>query len=374
MSIIGPGLAKYALRFGPPEYCALVIFSLTLVVGLSGAGLSVFRGLAACLLGMLLACVGIDPLTGVPRLHFGFSGLMQGLDIIPLTVGLFGIGEILSNAAARTGRIYEGKLGKMTPRGPELRKGLLASLRGTLVGLPLGLLPGFVPAVSSFLAYDLEKRISKHPEKFGTGVIEGVAGPEAANNATAQTGFIPLFAFGIPTSASTAIILAALMIYGLQPGPVLFEANKLFIWTIIASMFIGNVMLLVLNLPLVGVWARLSQVPYKFLAPIVLGVCIIGAYSPRNSMFDVGVAILAGVVGYLMKKVNWPMAPLILGFLLAPMLETSLSQSLNMGGFGVFVTRPIAATLLVLAVVAAVVAVRLLLRVPKQVLEDDDGN
>jgi len=374
MSIIGPGLARYALKFGPPEYCALVIFSLTLVVGLSGVGLSVFRGLAACLLGMLLACVGIDPLTGVPRLHFGFPSLMQGLDIIPLTVGLFGIGEILSNAEARMGRIYEGKLGRMTPRGAELRKGLFASLRGTVVGLPLGLLPGFVPAVSSFLAYDLEKRISKTPEKFGTGMIEGVASPEAANNATAQTGFIPLFCFGIPTSASTAIILAALMIYGLQPGPVLFEANALFIWTIIGSMFIGNIMLLVLNLPLVGLWARLSQVPYRILAPIVLGVCVIGAYSPRNSMFDVGVAILFGVVGYLMKKVNWPMAPLILGFLLAPMLETSLSQSLNMGGFGIFVNRPIAAALLVLAVVAAAVAIRLLLRVPKEVLEGDDGN
>jgi putative tricarboxylic transport membrane protein len=373
MSAIGPGLARYALRFGPPEYCALVIFSLTLVVSLSGAGLSVFRGLAACLLGMLLACVGIDPLTGVPRLHFGFTGLMQGLDIIPVTVGLFGIGEILSNAAARTGRIYEGKLGRMTPRGEDLRRSLIASGRGTLVGLPLGMLPGFVPAVSSFLAYDLERRVSKQPERFGHGAIEGVAAPEAANNATAQTGFIPLFAFGIPTSASTAIILAALMIYGLQPGPVLFESNKAFIWTVIGSMFIGNVMLLVLNLPLVGLWARISQVPYKYLAPIVLGVCIVGAYSPRNSMFDVGVAIVFGFVGYLMKKVSWPVAPLILGFLLAPMLETSLSQSLNMGGPAVFVTRPIAATLLSLAVVAVVVAVRLLLRVPQAMLDDDDG-
>ncbi len=373
VSLIGPGLARYSLKFGPPEYCALVIFSLTLVVSLSGAGLSLLRGLAACLLGMLLACVGIDPLTGVPRLHFGFTGLMQGLDIIPVTVGLFGIGEILSSAAARTGRIYEGKLGRMMPRGDELRKGLKASARGTLVGLPLGLLPGFVPAVSSFLAYDLEKHISKHPERFGRGAIEGVAAPEAANNATAQTGFIPLFAFGIPTSASTAVILAALMVYGLQPGPVLFDANKAFIWTVIGSMFVGNVMLLVLNLPLVGLWARISQVPYKYLAPIVLGVCIVGAYSPRNSMFDVGVAILFGFVGFLMKKVSWPVAPLILGFLLAPMLETSLSQSLNMGGPGVFFSRPIAATLLVLTVVAVVVAARLLVRVPPQMLDGDDG-
>jgi putative tricarboxylic transport membrane protein len=374
VTIIGPGLAYYALRFGPPEYCALLIFSLTLVVSLSGSGLAILRALAACLLGMLLSCVGIDPLTGTPRLYYGFTDLMQGLEIIPLTVGLFGIGEILANTHAQTAKIYEGKLGRMMPRGKELRRGLMASLRGTLVGLPLGVLPGFVPAVSSFIAYDVEKRLSKHPEKFGTGLIEGVAAPEAANNATAQTGFIPLFAFGIPTSASMAIILAALMIYGLQPGPVLFESNKLFIWTVIASMYIGNVMLVVLNLPLVGLWARLSQVPYKYLAPVVLGVCIIGAYSPRNSMFDVGVAIVFGLVGFLMKKVNWPMAPLILGFLLAPMLEVALSQSLNLGGIAIFFSRPIAASLIALTVVALLVSIIFLKRVPQQIIEEDSSD
>ncbi len=373
VTVIGPGLARYALKFGPPEYSALLFFSLTLVIGLSGSGLAVFRGLVAALLGMLLSCIGIDPLTGTPRLYFGFTNLMQGLEIIPVTVGLFCIGEILTIAEAATIRIYEGKLGKMTPRGKELKKGLLASARGTLIGLPLGMLPGFVPAVSSFIAYDVEKRLSKHPEKFGTGVIEGVAAPEAANNATAQTGFIPLFAFGIPTSASTAIILAALMIYGLQPGPVLFESNKLFIWTVIASMFLGNVMLLVLNLPLVGLWARISQIPYKYLGPIILGVCLIGAYSPRNSMFDVGVAIVFGFAGYLMKKVKWPMGPLILGFLLAPMLEVSLHQSLNMGGPMIFFNRPIAASLIFLAIVALFVSLRYLGRVPEAVVESDTG-
>jgi putative tricarboxylic transport membrane protein len=306
-------------------------------------------------------------------LYFGFTGLMRGLEIIPVTVGLFGVGEILENAKAGTGKIYEGKLGKMVPRGQELRKGLLASLRGTVVGLPLGMLPGFVPAVSSFIAYDVEKRVSKYPEKFGTGVIEGVGGPEAANNATAQTGFIPLMAFGIPTSASTAIILAALMIYGLQPGPVLFESNKLFIWTVIASMYIGNIMLLVLNLPLVGVWARISQIPYKYLGPIILGVCLIGAYSPRNSMFDVWVAVIFGVAGYLMKRVKWPMGPLILGFLLGPMLEISLHQSLNMGGPMILFTRPISAALLLSAIAVVFVSIRYLSRVPENVVEDETG-
>ncbi len=374
VALIGPGLAQYALRFGPPEYTALLLLSLTLVVGLSGTGMSFVRALASCLVGMVLSCVGIDPLVGTPRLYFGFTDLMQGLEIIPLTVGLFGIGEILSNAGNHTTKIYEGKLGKMTPRGKDLRAGLIGAFRGTLVGLPLGVLPGFVPAVSSFIAYDVEKRFSKRGDKFGTGVIEGVAAPESANNATAQTGFIPLFAFGIPTSASTAIILAALMIYGLQPGPQLFDNNGLFVWTVIASMFVGNVMLVVLNLPLVGMWARLSQVPYKYLAPFVLAICIIGAYSPRDSMFDVGVAVLFGFIGYLMKKVNWPIAPLILGFLLAPMLEVSMSQSLNMGGFAVFVQRPIAAGLLVLTAIALALTVRYLARVPKGVVEADSGN
>lgn len=374
VTVIGPGLARYAFRFGPPEYCALLLFSLTAVVSLSGSGISILRGLAAGLIGMLLSCVGVDPTAGTPRLHFGFSALMRGLEIIPVTIGLFGIGEILDSAEAGMGKIYEGVLGKMIPRWQELKKGIFASIRGTLVGLPLGVLPGFVPAVSSFIAYDVEKRISKYPEKFGTGVIEGVAGPEAANNATAQTGFIPLMAFGIPTSASTAIILAALMIYGLQPGPVLFESNKLFIWSVIASMFVGNLMLLVLNLPLVGLWARISQIPYKYLAPVILGVCLIGAYSPRNSMFDVWVAIVCGVVGYVMKRGKWPMGPLILGFLLGPMLEVSLHQSLNMGGFAIFFSRPIAASLLALSVAVLGISAFYLIRVPEEVVGDDAGN
>jgi putative tricarboxylic transport membrane protein len=369
VTVIGPGLAKYALKFGPPEYFALLFFSLTAVVSLAGA--SILKGLIAGLIGMLLSCIGLDPATGTPRLYFGFTPLMRGLEIIPVTVGIFGIGEILANAEAGIGKIYEGTLGKMVPRGEELKKGLWASIRGTALGLPLGVLPGFSPAVSSFIAYDVEKRISKYPEKFGTGVIEGVASPEAANNATGQSGFIPLMAFGIPTSASMAIILAALMIYGFQPGPVLFESNKLFIWTVIASMYIGNVMLLVLNLPLVGLWARISQIPYKYLGPIILGICLIGAYSPRSTMFDVWVAIAGGIAGYFMKKDNWPMGPLILGFLLGPMLETALHRSLNMGGPTIFLTRPISAVLLLMTIIMLIISIKFLRRVPKEIREDD---
>ena len=369
--IIGPGLAKYALKFGPPEYFGLIFFSLTALVSLSGASLR--KGLGAGLVGILLATVGVDPYSGAMRFHFGSTAMMRGFELIPFVVGLFGIGEILVSAEEDIGKIYEGTLGRMMPRGAELKKGLKASLRGTILGFPLGLLPGMVPAVTSFLSYDLEKRISKYPEKFGTGMIEGVAGPESANNATAQAGFIPLMVFGIPTSPSWAIVLAVLMIYGLTPGPVLFQTNKQFVWTVIGSMYIGNVILLILNLPLVKYWAKISLIPYKYLGPSILGICMIGAYSSRNTMFDVWIALGAGILGYFMKKKNWPLAPLVLGFILGPMLEQSLRQSLSMGGTLIFFKRPLTTALILLAIIVVIISLKYLRRVPKELLEDDES-
>jgi putative tricarboxylic transport membrane protein len=368
ISVAGPGIAKYALKFGPPEYFGLIFFSMTAMVSLSGASLS--KGLATGLVGMLLASVGVDSMTGVTRFTWGSVGMMRGFDIVALSVGLFGIAEVFSNADLRLTAIYQGTLGRMMPRGKELRAGLKSSVRGTLLGFPLGLLPGVTPGVIGFLAYDLEKRVSKHPEKFGTGVIEGVGSVESANNATAQAGFLPLMAFGIPTGPSTAIILAALVMYGLQPGPVLFTTNKLFVWTVIASMFLGNLMLLVLNLPLVKVWARLSTVPYMFLGPAILAICLVGAYSPRNTMFDVWVALGAGVLGFLMRKYSWPVAPLILGFIIAPLLEQSFRQSLSMGGATIFFERPFTVVLLALAALVLFASVRMLRRVPKALVEE----
>ncbi len=366
ISIIGPGLATYALKFGPPEYFGLVLLGLTTIISLSGD--SVTKGLVVGLVGLILAAVGTDPLIGISRFNFGSVELMSGLDIVPFVVGLFGIGEILISAEEEIGKIYEGKLGKMMPRGKELKKGLLASLRGTVLGFLIGLLPGVGVAISSFLAYDLEKRISRYPEKFGTGVIEGVAGPEAANNATAQAGFIPLVAFGLPVSPSWAIVLAALMMYGLQPGPVLFQQNKELLWTVIGSMYVGNAILLILNLPLVGLWARISLIPYKYLAPSILGICLIGAYSPRNSMLDVWFALGAGFLGYIMKKNHWPLAPLILGVILGPILERSLRQTISMSDMGVFIffTRPILMGLTLLAIILLVVSLTYFKQVPKE--------
>jgi putative tricarboxylic transport membrane protein len=369
LSFTGPFLARHALKFGPPEYTGLILFSLTAVVSLSGT--SVTKGIAVSIFGMILCTMGVDPVTGVTRFSYGMIGAMRGVDLVPLAIGLFGISEILISAESGIGKIYEGKLGKMMPRGKELTKGLWASLRGTILGIPLGVLPGVTPGIVAFLSYDLEKKISKNPEKFGTGAIEGVACVEAANNATSQANFIPLMCLGIPTGTSLAIILAALIMYGLKPGPLLFVENKEFVWTIIASMYIGNVMLLILNLPLVGLWARISTIPYKYLGPGILTICIIGAYAPRNTMFDVWVALAAGILGYIMKKTDWPQAPLMLGFILGPMLELSFRQSLSMGGPTILFTRYISLAFILMAIAVLIVPLTLLKRVPKDLRAED---
>lgn len=361
IAIVGSWLAKYALRFGPPEYFGLIFFSLTMLITLSGG--SLLKGITSGLVGIFLATVGVDPLTGSARFSYGIVSLMRGIEIIPLAVGIFGVGEILSNVELKVGRIYAGKLGRMIPRGAELRRGIFGSIQGTITGFVLGILPGVIPALTAFLAYDIERRLSRHPEKFGTGLIEGVAAPEAANNATAMAGFIPMVALGIPTTPVFAIMMATLMMHGLQPGPLLFQQNGQFIWTVIASMFIGNAILLILNLPLVGLWARLCLVPFKFLAPIVLAVSLVGVYAIRNTLFDVWVTIFFGVIGFIMKKANWPLAPMILGFLLGDLLEGALRQSLSASGGSplIFFQRPISLAL-ILFTVAVMVMTRFMKR------------
>jgi len=263
----------------------------------------------------------------------------------------------------------------MIPRGPDLKIGLWASVRGTILGFFLGIVPGMNSILTSFFSYDLEKRVSKHPEKFGTGVIEGVAGPEAANNATAQAGFIPMLSLGIPPTPAFAMIMAAMIIYGLQPGPLIFMENKDFVWTVIGSMYIGNVILLVLNLPLVGLWARISLIPYKFLGPTILAICLIAAYSPRNTMFDVWVAIGFGILGYYMRKRGWPLIPLILGMILGDLFEKNLRQSLSMSSGSVLILfkRPIVAIFVLVTIITFVLMVTLLRRVPKGVLKQDES-
>ncbi|MBZ4653448.1 MAG: protein of unknown function transrane [Peptococcaceae bacterium] len=353
LTFFAPNLAKMALQFGPPEYFALMVLALSVVVNLSGR--SLLKGLISGFVGFLIASIGMDPMTGVNRFSFGNLNLMSGIDFISVIIGLFAVTEILSNVEENAVDVYQTKLTGLWPKLSDLIYTLPAMLRSTVIGFFMGLLPGCSPGVTSFVAYDTEKRISKNPEKFGTGEILGVVAPEGANNATTSGGFVPLMAFGIPSGPALAVLLGGLMMYGLQPGPTLFEKHGDFVWAVIASMYVGNVILLVLNLPLVGLWAKLCKVPYPILAPMVLVFSFLGAYSVRFKLFDVGIALVFGLIGWIMKKTDFPASPLILCLILADMFETSLKQSLSMaqGNPLIFLSRPISLVLILIALVLA---------------------
>jgi putative tricarboxylic transport membrane protein len=346
LTFFAPPLADVALRVGPPEYVGLVVLAFSVVVSLSGA--SLVKGLSAAALGALVALVGLDPMSGVRRFTFGTTTLLSGIDFIAVIIGLFAVTEVLVGVEAAAASVSAAPLGKLMPEWRELRDCAGTMLRATGVGFGLGLLPGCTPGAISFVSYDLERRLSRTPERFGRGAIEGVAAPEGANNATTSGGFVPLLALGIPATPALAVLLSGLMIYGLQPGPLLFEKRPEFVWTVIASMYVGNVMLLILNLPLVGLWARLVRVPYAVMAPLILLFSVLGAFSVRNSFADVGMALAFGAVGYLMVRLGYPTAPLVLALILTPMLESALRQSLSMaaGSPLILVTRPIAVTLI----------------------------
>lgn len=292
--------------------------------------------------------------------------------MISIIIGLFAITEVLKGIAEKRKATVIGKPGSVYPQKADMKKSAAPMLRGGLVGFFLGLLPGCSAAITAFLAYDLEKKVSRQPEKFGTGAIEGVAAPEAANNATSSAGFIPLFSLGIPSSPPLAILLAGLMIYGLTPGPVLFAQHADFVWTVIASMFIGNMMLLVLNLPMVWLWVKLTRVPFGIMAPVILMLCTIGAYSVRNSMFDVWITFLFGGLGYLFVKYKWPVVPLILCFILGPLLEESFIQTMAMGSgsLGIVLSRPLSLSILLAAAVLLIVSLVLNRRTRQRLREE----
>jgi putative tricarboxylic transport membrane protein len=374
LTFFAPALANFALAFGPPEYFALMFMGLSLVVSLSGRAL--LKGVIAGALGLIASLIGQNPLTGAARLTFGSIDLMAGINFISVIIGLFAISEIMINVEHISKRMYEIKKIDWMPRWTDIRKCIGAMFRSTGIGFFLGLLPGCAPAVTTFVAYDVEKRISKHPEQFGHGAIEGVAAPEGANNATTSGGFVPLFAFGLPTGPALAVLLGGLMMYGLQPGPMLFKTNPQFVWAVIASMYIGNVILLVLNLPLVGMWARIALIPFPILAPLIILFSVIGAFSIRFMLFDVWVALIFGVIGYVMRKFGFPIAPMVLASVLAQMLETSLQQSLliSQGSPFIFFTRPIAAFFMTLALLSIVrgIYVQIKSRAPEVAIEEDE--
>ncbi len=347
---LAPPLAAFALRFGPPEYAALLVLGLVMVGYLSGASMT--KGLMMAALGLLLGTVGLDPIMGSPRFTYGVFQLGEGLPFILAAMGLFGIGEVLANAEqAIKVNVLKTRIGSLLPSREEWRQAAPAVARGSLLGFLVGVLPGGGAIISSFLSYAVEKRWSRYPERFGQGAVEGVAGPESANNGAATGSFIPLLTLGVPGNASMAMIFAALLIHGVRPGPLLVSEHPDIFWGLIASMYLGNVVLLALNLPLIWIWVRLLQVPYGILAPLILVFVLVGAYSVNNSVFDLGTTVVFGGLGYLVRRLDFEPAPLVLAMILGPQLEAALRRSLiaSRGDLLVFFERPISATLLVLA-------------------------
>ena len=351
LMLIAPPLVDFALKFGPPEYFSLMVLGLMILTFLTSA--SMVRALMMAAFGLAVGTIGLDNISGLPRFTFNIPELLDGVGLVPLVMGLFGISEVLLNIELRIRtEVFTSKVKGLLPTLEDWARSIWAILRGTFIGFFLGILPGGGAVIASFISYAIEKRVSKHPENFGKGAIEGVAAPESANNSAAQGGFVPLLTLGIPSNAVMALLLGALIIHGVTPGPLLLSQHPDLFWGVVASMYIGNAMLLVLNLPLIGIWVQLLKVPYPILFPIIILFCLIGSYSINNSSTDVLIMVVFGVVGYLMKKLSLEAAPLVLAFVLGPMLETSLRQALikSKGSFLIFFTRPISATFLLIAI------------------------
>jgi len=352
LTLMGPALAGLALRFGPPERFSLMVVGITVLTYLTSG--SMRKSLMMACFGLILGGVGIDAISGIYRFTYNLQALLDGLGLVPAVMGLFGISEVMLNLETEMRRDFvTSRIEHLLPTLKDWADSIGAIIRGTVLGFFLGIIPGGGAIVASFASYAIEKKVSKHPGKFGTGVIEAVAGPEAANNAAAGGAFIPLLTLGIPPNVVMAIFLGALMIHGLQPGPLLMQNAPDVFWGTIVSMYIGNGMLLVLNLPLIGLWVKVLRVPYHLLYPLIFLFCLIGSYSVRNTAGDVVIMLIFGVLGYLMKKFQYEAAPMILAMVLGPMLEEALRQSLLMsfGSFTIFVTRPISLGFLVTAAI-----------------------
>lgn len=355
---VGPAVAKQALKFGPPEYFCLMAMGMTMVVGLLGKSLA--RGMMAAFLGLSLSMIGMDISSGIARFTMGTDYLLGGLDFTCIAIGMFGMSEILlSLERDLTQKVTIPPIKGLFPTKEERPVVAKAIGRGTVLGFLIGLIPGTNSVIPTILSYSMEKKLSKHPEKFGQGVVEGVAGPETANNAYCGGSLIPLFTLGIPTSPTIAILLGAFIMHGLQPGPTLFSDNPQVVWAVIASMFIGNTILLILNLPMAGFWAQLTRVPNKVMSPVVVIVSILGTYSINNNMTDVAIMFVFGVLGYLMKKADFPLAPVILTFVLGDSMEKNLVQSMTIfrGNVWMFFQRPICAVMIAMIVIVVAISV-----------------
>ena len=354
LTLLAPPIAEVALKFGPPEYFTLMLLGLTAITGLTGTSRA--KGYAMGFIGLALAMIGLDPIGGDARYTFGHLELMDGIGFLPIAVGVFGVGAVLEMIDhSLQVKIMKTTLRDMLITKKDLKDSAMPITRGSIIGFLIGVLPGAGATIATFLSYAVEKRLSKTPELFGTGMIEGVAAPEAANNASTGGAMIPLLTLGIPGSGTTAVMLGAIAMFGLQPGPLLFSKNPDFVWGLIASMYIGNVMLLVLNIAFVPAFVAVLKVPYRVLAPLIAIFCVVGVYSVNYSVFDLWLMLGFGLVGYVLNKMDYPLAPLVLALVLGGYLEVALRQSLKMsdGSVSTFFTRPISAS--IMAAVAIIV-------------------
>jgi putative tricarboxylic transport membrane protein len=350
LTVVAPPLATLALKFGPPEYTALLVLGLIFLAYMSST--SLIRTLLMACLGLFLGMIGIDNMTGHFRYSFDLPELGDGIGIVPVAVGLFGLGEILATPSKSvTSEVITPKLRELLPNREEWRQSVMPIARGSVLGFIIGIIPGSAHIISSFLSYALEKRISKTPEEFGKGAVAGVAGPESANNAASTGAFVPMLALGLPTGPITAVLIGALMIHGVAAGPQLINEHPQVFWGFVASMYVGNLMLLALNLPLVGLFVTVLRIPYAYLYPLIIMFCIIGVYEVSHSIVDVWIMLIMGVVGYALRKFGFDPAPLVLGLVIAPIFEQSLRQSLIMsnGDYTIFTQRPIAVGLLLVS-------------------------
>ena len=350
LMLVAPMLAQVAVAFGPPEYFSLMVLGLVVLTFLTQGSMA--KALLMAAVGVVVGLIGLDQINAMPRLTFDRLELVDGIGLVPVVMGLFGVAEILANIEQQIRRdIVQSRIGSLWPSREDLKASAGPVGRGTLLGFLLGVLPGGGAVIASFASYAMEKKLSRTPERFGKGAIEGVAGPEAANNAAAGGAFIPLMTLGIPPNVIMALLLGAFVIHGLQPGPLMMSQNPKVFWGIVASMYVGNIMLLVLNMPLIGMWVQVLKAPYRILFPLILMFCIVGVFASGNAVFDVFVMIGTGLLGYLMRKFGYEAAPLVLAFVLGPMLENNLRKSLilSQGSFEIFVVRPISIACLAVA-------------------------
>ncbi|MBP1732504.1 MAG: hypothetical protein H6Q55_2933 [Deltaproteobacteria bacterium] len=361
-------LAAFGLKFGPPEYFGVILLGLSLVTYLSHG--SVIKAIMMAAVGLILSCIGLDHIQASPRMTFNVMQLWDGIDMVPLAMGLFGVSEILvSVEEAAKPEILKTKIRNLFPTMADWMKAKGAIARGSILGFFMGVLPGGGATIASLLSYSVEKRISKEPETFGKGAIEGVAGPEAANNSATAGAFVPFLTLGIPPNVLMAVLFGALVMHGIRPGPFLLVKHPDVFWGLVSSMYVGNVMLLILNIPLIPLWVQVLRIPYRILFPLILLFCVIGSYSLKNSNFDVLVMITFGIIGYLFRKFDYEGAPLILAFVLGPILELNLRQSLilSKGDFSVFFVRPISAVAICVALLLLILPlVSFLVRLAKE--------